>query len=48
MPRAVEDIFQYIENDCAAHSKFLVRASYFQIYNEVKLVFSTDFMLYRN
>ena len=35
IPRAIQDIFQYIENDSAAHSKFLVRASYFQIYNEV-------------
>ena len=35
IPRAIEDIFQYIENDSAAHSKFLVRASYLQIYNEV-------------
>ena len=35
IPRAIQDIFHYIENDSAAHSKFLVRASYFQIYNEV-------------
>lgn len=37
-PRAIEDIFEFIENDSEAHSKFLVRASYFQIYNEVQLL----------
>ena len=37
IPRAIEDVFMYIENDRnAAQSKFLVRASYLQIYNEVK------------
>jgi hypothetical protein len=36
IPRAIEDIYAHIENDSAAHSKFLVRASYFQIYNEVR------------
>eukprot|EP00891_Asterochloris_glomerata_P006925 jgi/Astpho2/6925/e_gw1.00107.208.1_t len=36
IPRAIEDVFQYIESDRqAAQSKFLVRASYLQIYNEV-------------
>ena len=36
IPRAIEDVFMYIENDRnAAQSKFLVRASYLQIYNEV-------------
>ena len=39
IPRAIEDVFQYIESDRqAAQSKFLVRASYLQIYNEVRLV----------
>ena len=33
--RAIEDIFAAIEHDAAPHSKFLVRASYLQIYNEV-------------
>lgn len=37
IPRAIEDVFMYIENDRnAAQSKFLVRASYLQIYNEVR------------
>lgn len=34
VPRAIEDIFESIQQDGAAHSKFLVRASYFQIYCE--------------
>ena len=39
IPRAIEDVFQYIESDRqAAQSKFLVRASYLQIYNEVRLI----------
>lgn len=39
IPRAIEDVFMYIENDRnAAQSKFLVRASYLQIYNEVRVV----------
>ena len=38
IPRAIEDVFMYIENDRnAAQSKFLVRASYLQIYNEVSM-----------
>ena len=36
IPRAIEDVFAFIENDSAPHSKFLVRASYLQIYNEVR------------
>lgn len=35
VPRAVEDAFAGIEADAAAASRFLVRASYLQIYNEV-------------
>ena len=35
VPRAVEDTFAGIEADAAAASRFLVRASYLQIYNEV-------------
>ena len=35
IPRAVEDIFTCIESDTATGSKYLVRASYLQIYNEV-------------
>ena len=43
IPRAIEDVFMYIENDRnAAQSKFLVRASYLQIYNEVS---QRDFVL---
>lgn len=34
--RAIEDIFAAIEHDAAPQSKFLVRASYLQIYNEVR------------
>ena len=35
IPRAIEDIFTTIGSDAVPHSKFLVRASYLQIYNEV-------------
>lgn len=35
IPRTVEDIFAYIENDPEPTSRYLVRASYLQIYNEV-------------
>lgn len=35
IPRAIEDIFQYIADDTSPKSKYLVRASYVQIYNEV-------------
>eukprot|EP00884_Botryococcus_braunii_P022705 jgi/Botrbrau1/9118/Bobra.0305s0022.1 len=35
IPRAIEDIFKHIETDTTPHSKYLVRASYLQIYNEV-------------
>lgn len=41
IPRAVEDVFAYIENDTAPGSKYLVRASYLQIYNEVRIRCST-------
>ncbi|GBG86232.1 hypothetical protein CBR_g41137 [Chara braunii] len=34
IPRSIEDIFNYIENDTTARSKYLVRAAYLQIYNE--------------
>ena len=37
IPRAIEDMFSSIENDCAPRSKYLVRASYLQIYNEVRV-----------
>ena len=37
IPRAIEDMFSSIENDCAPRSKYLVRASYLQIYNEVRI-----------
>ena len=36
IPRAIDDIFAYIENDTSASRKYLVRASYLQIYNEVR------------
>ena len=35
IPRAIEDIFGYIKGDTSVRSKYLVRASYVQIYNEV-------------
>ena len=37
IPRAIEDMFGYIENDMSTSNqkKYLVRASYLQIYNEV-------------
>ena len=35
IPRAIEDVFATIGSDAVPHSKFLVRASYLQIYNEV-------------
>lgn len=35
IPRAAEDIFSYIERSSNAKSKFLVRASFLQIYNEI-------------
>jgi hypothetical protein len=36
IPRAIEDVFSFIQNDGeSVRSKFLVRASYLQIYNEV-------------
>ena len=35
IPRAIQDIFHTIQTDTAPNSKYLVRASYLQIYNEV-------------
>lgn len=35
IPRSVEEIFSYIQNSAHTNSRFLVRASYLQIYNEV-------------
>ena len=35
IPRAIEDIFEYIEQKASPTMRFLVRASYLQIYNEV-------------
>jgi kinesin family protein 3/17 len=35
IPRAIEDIFGHIKSDTSTRSKYLVRASYVQIYNEV-------------
>lgn len=36
IPRAIEDVFRYIQRDTGERCKFLVRASYLQIYNEVR------------
>jgi len=38
IPRAIEDVFATIGSDAVPNSKFLVRASYLQIYNEVRLL----------
>lgn len=35
IPRAIEDVFALIQRDTGERCKFLVRASYLQIYNEV-------------
>jgi kinesin family protein 3/17 len=35
IPRSVEEIFHYIQNTANSNIRFLVRASYLQIYNEV-------------
>eukprot|EP00899_Mesostigma_viride_P011379 jgi/Mesvir1/20241/Mv13477-RA.3 len=35
IPRAIEDVFKYIQNDQSTGTKYLVRAAYLQIYNEV-------------
>ena len=35
IPRSIEDIFEYIQNSASKNIKFLVRASYLQIYNEI-------------
>ncbi len=35
IPRSVEEIFEHIQNSAGDRHKFLVRASYLQIYNEV-------------
>ena len=37
IPRAIEDVFATIGSDAVPNSKFLVRASYLQIYNEVRI-----------
>lgn len=34
IPRAIEEIFKYIENSSNESTTFMVRASYLQIYNE--------------
>lgn len=36
IPRAIQDIFHAIQTDTAPSAKYLVRASYLQIYNEVR------------
>ena len=34
-PRSVGEIFNYIQNTADSKTRFLVRASYLQIYNEI-------------
>ncbi len=36
IPRAIEDVFATIAAEMSPHSKFLVRASYVEIYNEAR------------
>ncbi len=36
IPRAIDEVFAFIENDAAPRSKYLVRAAFLQIYNEVR------------
>jgi kinesin family protein 3/17 len=47
IPRAVEDMFACIETDTAPGSKYLVRASYLQIYNEVSMRRQSPALLHR-
>lgn len=35
IPRAIEQIFRHIQSSVSPRMRFLVRASYLQIYNEV-------------
>ena len=35
IPRSMEEIFQHIESSNSSNSRFMVRASYLQIYNEI-------------
>lgn len=35
IPRTIEDIFQYIESNSNRDTKFIIRAAYLQIYNEM-------------
>jgi kinesin family protein 3/17 len=34
IPRSMEEIFRYIQNQSSKDTTFMVRASYLQIYNE--------------
>jgi kinesin family protein 3/17 len=34
IPRAIEDIFKYIENNSNSDTTFIIRVTYLQIYNE--------------
>ena len=36
IPRAIDEVFAFIENDAAPRSKYLVRAAFLQIYNEAR------------
>ena len=38
IPRAIDEVFAHIENDAAPRSKYLVRAAFLQIYNEVRVI----------
>ena len=35
IPRTIEDIFKYIESNSNRDTKFIIRAAYLQIYNEI-------------
>jgi hypothetical protein len=45
IPRAIEQIFGHIQRNASPRMRFLVRASYLQIYNEqVNILLSINFL----
>lgn len=45
IPRAIDEVFAFIENDAAPRSKYLVRAAFLQIYNEARAFISLGCLL---
>ena len=46
IPRTIEDIFKYIESNSNRDTKFIIRAAYLQIYNEIlEKIKRKDYML---